>query len=98
MKIAILGGNGFIGSNLSIYLKNKFKNIDIISVDNNSGKGSKFNQKRLTDYKIKILKKNLSKKNSLDNVGKIDIFINCCSDPTVENSKKKILMLLIIIF
>ncbi len=89
MKIAILGGNGFIGSNLSIYLKNKFKNIDIISVDNNSGKGSKFNQKRLTDYKIKILKKNLSKKNSLDNVGKIDIFINCCSDPTVENSKKK---------
>ena len=46
MKIAILGGNGFIGSNLSIYLKNKFKNIDIISIDNNSGKGSKFNQKK----------------------------------------------------
>ena len=47
MKIAILGGCGFIGSNLCIYLKKKLKNANIISIDNITGKGSKFNLQRL---------------------------------------------------
>ena len=90
MKIAILGGCGFIGSNLCIYLKKKLKNANIISIDNITGKGSKFNLKRLKEKKIKNFKKDLSKKSVFKNIGKINLFINCCSDPAVENSKKYI--------
>ena len=90
MKIAILGGCGFIGSKLCIYLKKKLKNANIISIDNITGKGSKFNLKRLKEKKIKNFKKDLSKKSVFKNIGKINLFINCCSDPAVENSKKYI--------
>ena len=90
MKIAILGGCGFIGSNLCIYLKKKLKNANIISIDNITGKGSKFNLQRLKEKKIKNFKKDLSKKSVFKNIGKINLFINCCSDPAVENSKKYI--------
>jgi len=90
MKIAILGGCGFIGSNLCIYLKKKLKRTNIISIDNISGKGSKFNIKRLKNNNIKNLRIDLSQETAFKNIGKIDLFINCCSDPTVENSKKYI--------
>ena len=62
MKIAILGGCGFIGSNLCIYLKKKLKNANIISIDNITGKGSKFNLQRLKEKKLRILKKIYQKK------------------------------------
>ena len=32
----------------------------------------------------------MSQETAFKNIGKIDLFINCCSDPTVENSKKYI--------
>ena len=47
MKILITGGCGFIGSNLTIYLKDKIKNVKITSIDNLSRKGSILNLKRL---------------------------------------------------
>ncbi len=90
MKIAILGGCGFIGSNLCIYLNKRLKRANIISIDNISGNGSKFNLKRLKEKKIKNFKRNLSKQNVFKNIGKVSLFINCCSDPAVENSKKYI--------
>ena len=43
MKILITGGCGFIGSNLSIFLKNK--KFDIYSLDNLYRKGSELNEK-----------------------------------------------------
>ena len=88
MKIVILGGSGFIGSNIAIYLKQKLKKAKIISVDNFSGKGSKINYQRLKKFNIKNIKKDISVKNSLYNLKNVDLFIDCSADPAVENSKK----------
>lgn len=88
MKIVILGGSGFIGSNIAIYLKKKLKRSKIISIDNFSGKGSKINYKRLKSFNIKNFKKDIAAKNSLNNLKKVDLFIDCSADPAVENSKK----------
>ena len=52
-KILITGGCGFVGSNISIYLKKNLKKSKIYSLDNLSQKGSNFIYKRLIKYGIK---------------------------------------------
>ena len=89
MRIVILGGCGFIGSNIAIFLKKNLIKAKITSIDNFFRKGSKINYKRLKDNNIKNLKKDISIKNSLKNLCKVDLFIDCCADPAIENSKKK---------
>ena len=58
MKILITGGCGFIGSNLSIFLKNK--NLKVFSLDNLYRKGSKLNLKRINSVGIKNFKVNIT--------------------------------------
>ena len=60
MKVLVAGGCGFIGSNLSIFLKKK--NYKIVSVDNLSKKYCFLNEQRLKKYKIKNYRINLSQK------------------------------------
>jgi len=90
MRIVILGGCGFIGSNIAIFLKKNLNKVKIFSVDNLSRKGSSLNFIRLKKNKIKNFKKDLSKIISLKKLGRVDLFINCCSDPAIENSKTNI--------
>ena len=52
-NILVLGGCGFVGSNISIYLKKNMKKSKIYSLDNLSRKGSNLNYKRLLKYDIK---------------------------------------------
>ena len=51
--ILITGGCGFVGSNISVYLKKNLKNAQISSLDNFSRHGSKINFKRLKKNNIK---------------------------------------------
>ena len=60
MKILITGGCGFVGTNLSLFLKRK--NYKITSLDNLSRKGSKYNLQLLRKNKIKNLKINIEDK------------------------------------
>jgi CDP-paratose 2-epimerase len=84
MKVLIAGGCGFIGSNLSLFLKKN--NYEVFSIDNLYRNGSILNEKKLKENQIKNLRldiKNLSKKK----ISKFDIIIDCCAEPSVEASK-----------
>ena len=84
MKVLIAGGCGFIGSNLSLFLKKN--NYEVLSIDNLYRTGSILNEKKLKENQIKNLRldlKNLSKKK----LNKYDIIIDCCAEPSVEASK-----------
>ena len=58
MKILITGGCGFIGTNLSLFLKKK--GFKIYTVDNFKRKGSKYNSKILRRNKIKNFNLNIA--------------------------------------
>ena len=53
MKVLIAGGCGFIGTNLSIFLKEK--KIKVVSIDNLYRHGSKLNEQKLSKFKIRII-------------------------------------------
>lgn len=88
-NILITGGCGFVGSNIAIFLKKK--GFKITSLDNLSRKGSSLNLKRLKKAKIKNLKVNINNFSSTIRINQtFDLIIDCCAEPSVEQSKKSI--------
>ena len=80
MRVLIPGGCGFIGSSISIYLKKKFKNCEIITIDNLSRNTSYLNEKKLKKHNIRNIKIDISKNNFISRFKK---------------DKKKLILLLI---
>ncbi len=88
MKILVTGGCGFVGTNIALFLKKK--KFQIISLDNLSRKGSKYNLKLLKKNKIKNFNLDISKYNNFKNIPKVDLIIDCCAEAAVEVSKNEI--------
>ena len=88
MNILITGGCGFVGTNLSLYLKSK--KFNVYTLDNLSRKGSKFNYTVLKKKKIKNFRINIANYKKLKRLRKFDIIIDCCAEAAVEVSRKKI--------
>ena len=89
MKILVTGGCGFVGSNISIYLKNKIKGSIICTLDNFSRKGSRVNYVRLKKNNIKNYKLDIIDYKKLQNLPKFDLIIDCCAEAAVGDSVKK---------
>ena len=88
MNILITGGCGFVGTNLSLYLKSKKYNV--YTLDNLCRKGSKFNYTVLKKKKIKNFRINIANYKKLKGLRKFDLIIDCCAEAAVEVSRKKI--------
>ena len=88
MNILITGGCGFVGANLSLYLKNK--KFNVYTLDNLSRKGSKFNYTLLKKNKIKNFKVDIANYKKLKVLRKFDVIIDCCAEAAVEVSRNKI--------
>ena len=88
MKILVTGGCGFVGSNICLKLKKE--NHKVYSLDNLSRKSSKLNYLELKKNKITNFNRDISKRNSLENLPRFDIIIDCCAEAAVEVSRKDI--------
>ena len=88
MKILITGGCGFVGSNISLFLKKKGYSVN--SIDNLSRKGSRYNLKLLQQNKIKNYKFNIESYKFFKKLPKYNIIIDCCAEAAVEASKNQI--------
>ena len=87
MNIIITGGCGFVGSNLAIYLKKKFKKSIIYSIDNLHRKGSNINENRLKKNGIKNFRFDIKNSKKILSIPKSNLIIDCCAEPSVEASK-----------
>ena len=89
MKILITGGCGFVGSNIAIYLRKKFKDAKISSLDNLMRKGSRVNQGRIENHGIRNYKINIENFEKIKLLPKFNLIIDCCAEPAIETSKKE---------
>jgi len=88
MKILVTGGCGFVGSNISLFLKSK--NFKIETLDNFTRKGSKINFKRLKESGIKNHDIDIRNCQKILNLPRYDLIIDCCAEASVEISKIEI--------
>ena len=88
MKILVTGGCGFVGSNISLFLKEKGYLVN--SLDNLSRKGSTYNLKLLKQNKIKNNKFNIENYKFFKKLPKYNLIIDCCAEAAIEVSKNKI--------
>ncbi len=87
-KILVTGGCGFIGSNIAEHLNSN--NFIVDTLDNLSRSGAKLNEKRLLRKKIKNFRVNILNKRKIKRLGKYDIIIHCCAEPSVNTPKNKV--------
>jgi len=81
--ILITGGAGFIGSNLAVYLKNKFPAYLVYAFDNLKRRGSELNINRLKEHNVEFIHGDIRNKEDLDVLPHIDVIIDASADPSV---------------
>jgi CDP-paratose 2-epimerase len=81
--ILITGGAGFIGSNLSVYLKKKYPKSRIIALDSLKRRGSELNLIRLKSNGIDFIHGDIRCREDLGLGVKISLIIDCSAEPSV---------------
>jgi len=82
-KILITGGCGFVGSNLAIFMKQKYQSYEVIVLDNLKRRGSELNITRLKKHGIKFIHGDIRIKEDFSEVGPIDLLIEASAEPSV---------------
>lgn len=82
-RILITGGAGFVGANLSIFLKEHQIDCHIIAFDNLHRRGSELNLKRLQQYSIEFIHGDIRQISDLQNIPACDWLIECSAEPSV---------------
>ncbi|MFH1454841.1 MAG: NAD-dependent epimerase/dehydratase family protein [bacterium] len=83
MKILITGGAGFVGSNLSIKLKEKYPDYTIVAFDNLKRRGSELNLERFKKAGIDFIHGDIRNKEDFEILSTYDLMIECSAEPSV---------------
>jgi CDP-paratose 2-epimerase len=83
-SILITGGAGFVGANLSLYLKGRFPDVRVTALDNLSRRGSELNIPRLRDSEVDFLHGDVRCPEDLTRCLDFDLLIDCSAEPSVQ--------------
>lgn len=81
--VLVTGGAGFVGSSLALRLKKEYPDWKITCLDNLRRRGSELNVDALKAQNIDFCKADVRNRESLLELGKIDLIIDCCAEPSV---------------
>ena len=83
MRIAITGGCGFVGSNLAVSLIKRDEITEVIALDNLYRRGSERNVNLLIANGVKFVYGDVRQKADIDQLGDIDVLVECSAEPSV---------------
>jgi CDP-paratose 2-epimerase len=83
MKILITGGAGFIGSSLSIRLREKYPDYSITAFDNLTRRGSEMNLPDFREMGIEFIHGDIRNREDLDAAGEFDVMVEASAEPSV---------------
>ena len=82
-QIFITGGAGFVGSTLSIGIKERYPNYRVIALDNLRRRGSELNLSRLKEAGVEFIHGDIRNPEDLDGFQNLDVIIDASADPSV---------------
>jgi CDP-paratose 2-epimerase len=82
-NILIVGGAGFVGSSLALFLKRDYPGAKIFAMDNLKRRGSELNVQRLQSAGIEFIHADIRIADDLHSIGRVDILIDCAAEPSV---------------
>jgi len=82
-SILITGGCGFIGSNLSLLLKEKYPSYHVVALDNLKRRGSELNIPRLKESGVEFIHGDIRNPEDLDLGINFDYIIDAAAEPSV---------------
>jgi CDP-paratose 2-epimerase len=82
-NLLIVGGCGFVGSNLAIYFKIAYPASNITVLDNLKRSGSELNIARLKINNIEFIHGDIRNKEDFNQIKKIDLIIDAAAEPSV---------------
>lgn len=83
MKIVITGGAGFVGSNIALYLKNKYPGYSITVFDNLKRRGSELNLLEFRQHNIDFIHGDIRNLEDLAQLSGFDCMIEASAEPSV---------------
>lgn len=83
MKIVITGGAGFVGSNIALYLKQKYPTYVITVFDNLKRRGSELNLSAFKQYDISFIHGDIRNVEDLAQLPDFDCMIEASAEPSV---------------
>src|SRR4051794_21077618 len=82
--LLITGGAGFVGSNLAIWFKERYPDLQVTALDNLRRRGSETNLPRLREHGIEFIHGDIRNPEDLRFDGrKIDLILECSAEPSV---------------
>ena len=83
MRILITGGAGFVGSNLTFYLKKNLPGSTVVCFDNLKRRGSELNLTRLKEADIQFIHGDVRNPEDFETIPPFDLMIECSAEPSV---------------
>ena len=83
VSVLITGGCGFIGSNISLLLKNKYPTYNVVALDNLKRRGSELNIIRLKEAGVEFIHGDIRNREDIDLGRDFDYIIDAAAEPSV---------------